>query len=112
VRSSSYIVFLVEMNWNIDDEGKGLLSLPDDLGDWFDGDVRGLSQTFRDIIKPQALDALKAKDRYYQTQFDDKAKLPERWHEGQQPRPYFWSVKLWDWVAKGGAADIFYGEHL
>lgn len=112
-RSSSYeVVLYLEMNWNLDDEGKGLLSLPDDLGDWFDGDVRGLNQTFRDIIKPQALAALKAKDFYFQTQFDDKAKLPARWHEGQQPRPYFWSVKLWDWVAKGGVADILYGARL
>ncbi|KAG2029990.1 hypothetical protein BDR03DRAFT_987380 [Suillus americanus] len=90
-----------EMDWNIDEEGKGLLSLPEDLAEWFDGNIAGLNEMFRTTLKPQALAALKAEDCYYQTQYKKNAKLPARWHEGQQPSPYFWSVKHWNWVAKG-----------
>lgn len=96
------------MDWNIDDEGKGLLSPPDDLADWIGGDIKGLDEMFRKTLKAQALDALKAEDCYRQTQYDEKAKLPARWHEGQQPSPHFWSVKHWKWVAKGAVVDICY----
>ncbi|KAG2028767.1 hypothetical protein BDR03DRAFT_1019367 [Suillus americanus] len=90
-----------EMDWNIDEEGKGLLSLPEDLAEWFNGNIAGLNEMFRTTLKPQALAALKAEDCYYQTQYKQNAKLPVRWHEGQQPSLYFWSVKHWNWVAKG-----------
>ncbi|KAG2028426.1 hypothetical protein BDR03DRAFT_988461, partial [Suillus americanus] len=56
---------------------------------------------FNDVLKPQALAALKGNYDYYQTQYHDKAKLPARWHEGLEPRPHFWSVKHWNWAAKG-----------
>ncbi|KAG1868947.1 hypothetical protein DFJ58DRAFT_837785 [Suillus subalutaceus] len=71
------------------------------LGKWIDGKIDGIDQIFAAIVKHQALAALKAKDYYFQSQFDPKAKLPARWHEGQEPRPYFWSAKHWNWVAKG-----------
>lgn len=97
---------IVETHWDIDDEGKGLLSVPEDLAEWFDGEIDGLDEMFKDVLKPQALAALKGNYDYYQTQYDDKAKLPARWHEGLEPRPYFWSVKHWNWAAKGGEADL------
>jgi hypothetical protein len=96
----------IEGDWTIADEGKGLLSPPEDTAEWIDGEIDGLAEIFRDTLKPQALAALKSEDYYFQTQYDQKAKLPKRWHEGHQPRPYFWSVKHWSWVARGDVVDI------
>jgi hypothetical protein len=96
-----------EEGWNIKDEGKGLLSPPDDTAEWIDGEIDGLPEMFRDMLKPQALAALNAQNCYFETQYDEKAKLPERWHEGHDPIPHFWSAKQWDWTAMGKVPDVF-----
>ncbi|KAG2352998.1 hypothetical protein BDR07DRAFT_1383652 [Suillus spraguei] len=81
--------------------GPCFLFPPNDLAKWFDGKVDGLQEAFQKTLKAEALKALKRQDRYFQTQYHQHARLPERWHEGQQPRPYFWSIKHWQWVANG-----------
>ncbi|KAG2335984.1 hypothetical protein BDR05DRAFT_953682, partial [Suillus weaverae] len=91
----------VEGDWNIDDGGKSLLSPPEDLEEWFDGEIEGLDDTFEETLKHDALAALKKPDYYTQTHHDDRAKLPARWHEGHKPAPFFWSIKQWNWIAEG-----------
>ncbi|KAG1828302.1 hypothetical protein DFJ58DRAFT_849130, partial [Suillus subalutaceus] len=92
-----------EGGWNMDKEGKTLLSPPDDLEEWFEGEIKGLDEVFERTLKRDALAAWRKPDCYFQTQYDDHARLPERWHEGHKPAPYFWSEKQWNWVAKGNS---------
>ncbi|KAG2121484.1 hypothetical protein DEU56DRAFT_918170 [Suillus clintonianus] len=96
-------VELFESDWNVDEEGKWLLKPPADLGDWFDGEIKGLDAIFEKTLKKQALASLKTPSDYSQHHYNDKAVLPARWHEGHEPTPYFWSVKQWTWVAKGNS---------
>jgi hypothetical protein len=79
-----------------------MLSPPDELDEWFEGEIDGLEEMFEAKLKKEGLASLSENDPYFQPQFIDGAMLPERWHEGHQPYPYFWSEKQWDWVAKGG----------
>ncbi|KAG2121491.1 hypothetical protein DEU56DRAFT_760669 [Suillus clintonianus] len=92
---------LFEEGWELDEQSKELLSPPEDLQDWFEGEVKGLDKAFQKTLKKQAYDLLNEPDNYYQAQFDDRARLPSRWHEGHEPAPYFWSKSQWDWLAKG-----------
>jgi hypothetical protein len=75
---------------------------PDDLAQWFNGEVAGLEDEFEETLKSEALASLKRQDAYSDSQYDPKARLPARWHEGQKPWPYYWSVQQWDWIAEGG----------
>ncbi|KAG2121487.1 hypothetical protein DEU56DRAFT_760665 [Suillus clintonianus] len=84
-----------------DAEGKEMLLPSEDVLDWIDGEVYGLDELFKTTLRKQALDSLKKPDEFSQTQYQDGAELPERWHEGHSPAPYLWSVKQWDWVTKG-----------
>ncbi|KAG1785197.1 uncharacterized protein HD556DRAFT_1450948 [Suillus plorans] len=52
-------------------------------------------------IKPQALQELSKPSQFFKTQYQEGTILPERWHEGHEPRPFFWSNKQWDWFCEG-----------
>ncbi|KAG1718519.1 hypothetical protein EDB19DRAFT_1920485 [Suillus lakei] len=94
-----------EGDWNVADEGKGLLSPPADTAEWIGGKIEGLEEMFAKSLKNDALAALKKPDYYTQTQYDDQARLPVRWHEGHKPTPCFWSVRMWTWAAKGNCFE-------
>jgi hypothetical protein len=102
ILTSSKLDVNVEGDWNVADEGKGLLSPPADTAEWIGGKIEGLEEMFAKSLKNDALAALKKPDYYTQTQYDDQARLPVRWHEGHKPTPCFWSVRMWTWAAKGG----------
>jgi hypothetical protein len=101
-----YVCVYVEGDWNLDEEGKRMLSPPEDLAEWIHGELEEFEETFNTIIKPQALKDLKSSGIYRQTQYEQGARLPTQWHEGHEPHPYFWSVKQWNWTAAGERLDI------
>ncbi|KAG2354487.1 hypothetical protein BDR07DRAFT_1382224 [Suillus spraguei] len=82
---------LFEENWALDREERALLFPPNDLDDWFDGEIEGFEELFKKTFKRQSIAALKKPDQFTMRQYDDKAVLPARWHEGQKPAPHFWS---------------------
>ncbi|KAG2354624.1 hypothetical protein BDR07DRAFT_1382100 [Suillus spraguei] len=93
----------VEGDWKIEGEGTTFIEAPDDLEEWFDGDIVGLEQMFQDSWRDDALEKLMTPDKYRQVQYHPKAVLPARWHEGQRPQPCFWSVKYWNWTTQGNS---------
>ncbi|KAG1725963.1 hypothetical protein EDB19DRAFT_1833583 [Suillus lakei] len=96
-------------DWNIADEGKGLLSPPADTAEWIGGKIEGLEEMFEKLLKNDALVALKKPNYYTQTQYDNQARLPVRWHEGHKPTLCFWSVRMWTWAEKG---NCFVGQPM
>ncbi|KAG2335997.1 hypothetical protein BDR05DRAFT_953663 [Suillus weaverae] len=92
-----------ESDWCIDDASRSLICPPDDLTVWFNGEIDFLEEKFNETLKSEALNSLKKKDAFIDTQFVRGAVLPSRWHEGQQPLPNFWLVEQWDWIAEGNS---------
>ncbi|KAG2062888.1 hypothetical protein BDR04DRAFT_1123634, partial [Suillus decipiens] len=61
----------VEQDWNINDDSKALLFPPDDWDHWIDGE-----------------------GPYSETNYDSRARLPARWHEGQRPGNSLWDMPM------------------
>ncbi|KAG2059844.1 hypothetical protein BDR06DRAFT_1062616 [Suillus hirtellus] len=101
IRVENRVFFKSE--WNVDPKGRELFYPPEDLEDWFDREVQGLKEAFHEMIKKEALKLVTKLDEYSEHHFDARAKLPERWHKGQLPTPYFWSAQLWNWLTKGNS---------
>ncbi|KAG1879263.1 uncharacterized protein F5891DRAFT_991503, partial [Suillus fuscotomentosus] len=90
-----------ERGWEIEEDGRNILSPPEDANLWIHGRIEGLDETFEKTIKPQALQELSKPSQFFETRYQEGTTLPERWHEGHKPRPFFWSNKQWDWFCEG-----------
>ncbi|KAG2046976.1 hypothetical protein BDR06DRAFT_1014282 [Suillus hirtellus] len=90
-----------ESDWEIEEDGINILSPPADPNLWIHGRIEGLEDEFERIIKPQALEELQKPSQFFKTRYKKGTKLPERWHEGNEPRPFFWSIKQWNWFCEG-----------
>ncbi|KAG2352437.1 hypothetical protein BDR07DRAFT_1498312 [Suillus spraguei] len=83
---------LFEENWALDREERALLFPPNDLDDWFDGEIEGFEELFKKTFKRQLIATLKKPDQFTMRQYDDKAVLPARWHKGQKPTSFLESM--------------------
>jgi hypothetical protein len=81
---------------------------PEDLAQWFNGEVAGLEGEFELRLKSEALASLKRQDSFSDCQYDPNARLPARWHEGQKPWPFYWSIQQWNWIAAGAISTRRY----
>ncbi|KAG1847013.1 hypothetical protein DFJ58DRAFT_843330 [Suillus subalutaceus] len=86
-----------EMRWDIEEEGRDIMSLPADTNLWIHGRIEGFDDAFEKTIKPQSFEEMSKPSQFFETRYEEGAKLPSRWHEGHEPRPLFWSIKQWDW---------------
>lgn len=96
-----YRLTRTERGWEIEEDGRDILSPPEDANLWIHGRIEGLDDTFEKTIKPQALQELSKPSQFFETRYQEGTILPERWHEGHKPRPFFWSNKQWDWFCEG-----------
>ncbi|KAG2045668.1 hypothetical protein BDR06DRAFT_978046, partial [Suillus hirtellus] len=90
-----------ERRWEIEDDGSDILSPPADPNLWIHGRIEGLDDIFEKTIKPQAFQEISKPSQFFKTRYEKGANLPARWHEGHEPRPFFWSIKQCDWFCKG-----------
>lgn len=90
-----------EQDCNVNAKYSELMSPAEDLEKWFDGEIEGLEDAFKKQLRYEALADLKKPDCYTELQHNSKGNLPNKWHEGHQPGPCFWSEKQWNWFAKG-----------
>ncbi|KAG1819397.1 hypothetical protein DFJ58DRAFT_850203 [Suillus subalutaceus] len=86
-----------ERKWDIEEEGRDIMSLPADTNLWIHGRIEGFDDAFEKTIKPQSFEEMSKPSQFFETRYEEGAKLPSRWHEGHEPRPLFWSIKQWDW---------------
>jgi hypothetical protein len=96
-----FVTVFAEEGWQFKKGEEPKLDPPDDDDAWMEGDIPGLKEEFVTYLLPDALKAMKSKNKLIHTVYKHGAELPDRWHEDHEPKIIFWSARMDLWYRLG-----------